>query len=250
VPSKQLPREYPAMAGPDDPGELPERLRTARRLRTVAAATAVPGALIFLAAVLVHPMRDGKHIAEVGQLYGLTHGFEAIGLILQVIGLSSICWLGADRFRSRDLTSLYAALLGTIWYFGLIVVDGTRNPVTARYAPDLVHTTADLDTGTAIIVLPALLLFPVGYVLLGVLHARYGARWIGLLLGAGAVVYTTGGLAIFGLGPASPAIEILEIVGAVPYALGFILMARFWTRVPLAGGSAVAGKALSALVKP
>jgi hypothetical protein len=93
-------------------------------------------------------------------------------------------------------------------------------------APDLVRTAADLDAGTAIIVLPALVLFPLGYILLGVLHAYYGARWIGFLIGARAVSYTTGGLAIFGLGLASPVIEILELGGAVPYTLGLILMAR------------------------
>ncbi|GAA4255965.1 hypothetical protein [Dactylosporangium darangshiense] len=199
-------------------------------LRRIAAATAIPGVLVFLAAVVVHPERDGAHIAEVGQLYGLTHGLEAVGLILQVVGLFSLAWLGADRLRPRDLTGVYAAVLGTIWYFGLIVVDGTRNPVTARYAPDLVHTSADLDTGTAIIVLPALLLFPLGHILLGLLNARHGARWAGLLLAAGAVAYTLGGLAIFGLGPTSPAIEVLEIAGAVPFAIGFILMTRHWTR--------------------
>ncbi|MGI5238508.1 hypothetical protein [Dactylosporangium sp. CA-139066] len=201
-----------------------------RPLRAVAGATAIPGALLFLAAVVVHPKRDGMHIAEVGQLYSVTHGLEAIGLLLQAIGLFTIAWAGAERLaRPRDLTAVYAALLGTIWYFGLIVVDGTRNPVTARYAPDLVHTPADLDSGTAIIVLPALVLFPLGYILLGLLNARHGARWAGLLLAAGAVVYTTGGLAIFGLGPSSPAIEVLEIVGAGPYAIGFVLMTRFWT---------------------
>jgi hypothetical protein len=200
-----------------------------QQLRSIARATAIPGALLFLLAVLVHPRRDGAHIHHVGQLYGVTHGLEAIGLLLQVLGLFGIAWLGADRLRSRDLTAVYAALLGTIWYFGLIVVDGTRNPVTARYAPQLVHTAADLDSGTAVIVLPALVLFPLGYVLLGLLHARHGARRTGLLLGAGAVVYTIGGLAIFGLGPASPAIQVLEIVGAVPYTIGFIMMTRFWT---------------------
>jgi hypothetical protein len=59
---------------------------------------------------------------------------------------------------------------------GLIVADGTRNPVTAKYALELVHTTADFDPGGAIITLPALLVFPVGYVLLGRLLARHGAR--------------------------------------------------------------------------
>jgi hypothetical protein len=198
--------------------------------RAVARATAIPGALLFLAAVVVHPKRDGTHIHEVGQWYGVTHGIEAIGLLLQAIGLFTIAWVGADRLRrGRDLAAVYAALLGTIWYFGLIVVDGTRNPVTARYAPDLVHTPADLDSGTAIIVLPALVLFPLGYILLGLLSARHGARWAGLLLAAGAVLYTAGGLAIFGLGPASPAIEVLEIVGAVPYTIGLIRMTTSWT---------------------
>ncbi|WP_434319003.1 hypothetical protein [Leifsonia sp. P73] len=192
--------------------------------------SSISGALLFLLAVIVHPERDGVHIAEAGPLYGLTHGIEAIGLILQIIGIAGLFLPNVGRFRPRDLVSVYGALLGTIWYFGLIVVDGTRNPVTARYAPGLVHTAADLDTGTAIIVLPALVLFPLGYVLLGVMQAHYGARWIGILIGVGAALYTTGGLAIFGLGPASPVIEILEIVGAVPYALGIILMAGFWTR--------------------
>jgi hypothetical protein len=199
------------------------------QLRHIVRATAIPGVLLFLLAVLVHPKRDGPHIHEVGQLYGVTHGLEAVGLLLQVLGLAGVAWLGADRLHRRDVTALYAALLGTIWYFGLIVVDGTRNPVTAKYAPDLVHTSRDLDSGTAIIVLPALVLFPLGHVLLGLLQARHGARTTGLLLGAGAVVYTIGGLAIFGLGPTSPAIEVLEIVGAVPYTIGFILMTRFWT---------------------
>jgi len=220
---------YPQGADADDRFA---RSGTARPLRTIATATAISGAVAFLVAVVVHPKRDGAHIAEVGQLYGLTHGLEAVGLILQVISLCSVLALSVNRIRPRDLTGLYAALLGTIWYLGLIVVDATRNPVTAKYAPQLVHTSADLDTGTAIIVLPALLLFPLGYILLGVLHARYGGPWIGLLLGAGAVIYTTGGLAIFALGPASPAIEVLEIVGVVPYTIGFIMMARFWTLPP------------------
>jgi hypothetical protein len=226
---QQSSHEYPQAT---DSGDLVTRASTARRLRAITTATASSGAIVFLVAVVIHPKRDGKDIAEVGQLYGLTHGLEAVGLILQVIGLCGVLALSVNRVRPRDLTSLFAALLGTIWYFGLIVVDGTRNPVTAKYAPELVHTAADLDTGTGIIVLPALLLFPLGHVMLGAMHARYGTRRVGLLLGAGAVIYTTGGLAIFGLGPSSPAIEVLEIVGAIPYTIGFVMVARFWTRLP------------------
>ena len=49
------------------------------------------------------------------------------------------------RLGSRGLAALYTALVGTILWFGLIVYDGGHNPATARYAPDLVHTSGDLD---------------------------------------------------------------------------------------------------------
>ncbi len=220
-----------------DTGNPAIQATTIRRLRAITIVAAIAGSVIFLAAVVVHPKRDGTDIAEVGQLYGLTHGVEAVGLILQVIALCGVLALSINHVRPRDLTAIVTALLGTVWYFGLIVVDGTRNPVTARYAPTLVHTAADIDTGTAIIVLPALLLFPLGHVLLGLHLGRHGARRAGLFLGAGAVIYITGGFAIFGLGPTSPAIEVLEIIGAIPYSLGVIMTARFWAR-PAAGSEA------------
>lgn len=201
-----------------------------RHLRMIVRAGTLLGGLVFLVAVVIHPLRDGKHIAAASNMYEFTHGIEAIGLILQLVALAAIYSLAMPSLRSRDLPALYTALLGAIWYFGLIVVDGTRNPVTAKYAPSLVHTSGDMDISTGIIVLPALLLFPVGYILLGVMNARYGARSLGLLIGIGATIYTMGGLAIFGLGPTSPVIEILEIIGAVLFAIGFIMMGRFWTR--------------------
>jgi hypothetical protein len=76
------------------------------------------------------------------------------------------------------------------------------------------------------IILPALVLFPVGYVLLARLLVGVGAKWAGLLLGVGAVLYVLGGFCIFALGPHSPLIQTLEILGAVPYALGFVLLGR------------------------
>jgi uncharacterized BrkB/YihY/UPF0761 family membrane protein len=115
-------------------------------------------------------------------------------------------------------------LLGTLLWFGLIIFDGSHNPVMARLAPDIVHTPADLDVGGMIIVLPALLLLPTGYVLLSLLLPRHRMKWPALLLGAGAVVYTIGGLLIFALGPHSPLTQIFEVAGAVPYALGFVLL--------------------------
>lgn len=53
-------------------------------------------------------------------------------------------------------------------------------------------------------------------------------RWPALLLGAGVVLYTVGSLMIYALGPTSPLIQIFEVAGAAPYALGFVLLSRAW----------------------
>ncbi|MGH3978682.1 MAG: hypothetical protein ACRDRZ_06735 [Pseudonocardiaceae bacterium] len=195
-----------------------------RRLRTIARATAFVGGPLFLLGVLLHPARHGEGIQAVGQLYGITHAVQAIALLLQVVCLASVYQLTAARFGRRGLSAFGTALVGTVLWFGLIVLDGSRNPVTARYAPDIVHTPADLDIGGAMLVLPALLVFPLGYALLAALLIRHETIWTGLLLGVGALVYTAGGLAIFAFGPHSPLIQILEVAGAAPYALGFILL--------------------------
>lgn len=200
-----------------------------RRLRTIAKATAVTGGPLFLVGVLLHPARDGAGIAAAGQVYGITHGLQAISLLLLAVSLISVYVLDAGRFSPPGLSAFLTAIVGTLLWFGLIVLDGTRNPVTARYAPDIVHSPADLDAGSAIISLPALLVFPVGYVLLGLLLlTRHGTRWTGLLLGIGAVVYWSGSIPLFAVGPQSPVTQILEVAGVVPYALGFVLLGQIW----------------------
>lgn len=200
------------------------------RLRAVAI-TAFVGGPLFLVGTILHPARDGHGVAAAGELYGFTHDVQAIGLLLQAVALVGLL-ASLPRFTWR-LWPWYAALVSTLSWFALIVYDGAHNPVTARYAPDLVHTPADLDLGGAIVVIPALLLFPIGYAILGVALARHGRRWTGALLGAGAVVYTVGGLLIFAISPSTPLIQVLEVAGAAPYAIGFVLLGR-----PQRGGSA------------
>lgn len=212
-----------------------------RRAAMLAPTAAVTGALLFLLGVLLHPGRDGVSIAAAGDFYGITHGIEAIGLVLVVIGLVAFYVLGAMRLGSAGLVAFVTAVAGTIFWFGLLVVDGTRNPVTARYAPGIVHTPADLDPGAMVIFLPALIVFPIGYVLLARVLVRSKMRGPGLLIGVGAVLYWSGLIPLLAVGPRSPAIEILEIAGALPYAFGFVLLARSWsratspTRVPAPG---------------
>lgn len=187
-------------------------------------AAAFTGGPMFLIGTILHPARDGHGIAAVGELYGITHSVQAIGLLLLVVALAGM--LSTVRHESSwSLVSWYAALVGTLSWFGLIVYDGSHNPVMARFAPDLVHTAADLEAGGAIIVLPALLLFPLGYALLAVALYRSDLRWAGLLAGVGALVYTIGGLLIFDLGPSSPLVQTLEVAGVIPFAIGFVLLA-------------------------
>jgi hypothetical protein len=199
-----------------------------RRLRSVATATALGGGPLFLLGVLLHPARDGAGIAAAGQTYGITHGLQAISLLLLAVSLAGASALDAARFGRQGPTAFLTAMAGTMWWFGLIVLDGTRNPVTAMYAPDLVHTPADLDAGSAIVSLPALLVFPVGYVLLAQLLTRHQARWPGLLVGIGALVYWSAAIPLFAVGPQSPVIELLEVAGALAYALGFVLLGLRW----------------------
>ncbi|MEU4289498.1 hypothetical protein AB0E63_14845 [Kribbella sp. NPDC026596] len=199
---------------------------TRRLLGTTARLTAFVGGPVFWLGTLLHPARDGWSIAAVGERYGLTHDIQAAGLLLQVICLASVIALGTQITRRRDLRSSYAALTGTLLWFALIVFDGAHNPVRAEYAPSLVHEPADLDTTAALIVFPALLVFPFGYLWLARTLGRHGLRWAGVLLGAGATVYTIGGLFIFTSGPRFGLIQLFEVAGATAYAVGFILLGR------------------------
>lgn len=197
-------------------------------LRLTAKAAAFVGGPLFLLGVLLHPARDGEGVRAAGQLYGITHDMQAIGLLLQAISLISIYVLGTREFGRRGLLAVYAAVVGTLLWFAVILGDGLVNPVTARYAPERVHNAADLDVGAMIIAVPATFLFPVGYVVLARLLARHGSKWPGLLTAIGAVVYVIGGMSLLAFGPHSPVIQVVEVAGAVPYALGFVLLGLVW----------------------
>lgn len=184
-------------------------------------AAAVIGGPVFLVGTALHPVRDGEGIAAVGQVYGLTHSIQAIGLLLMCVALANL--LAAERAH-RWVPSVNTALAGTLAWFGLIVYDGAHNPATALYAPELVHAAGSLDIGAALIVVPALILFPLGYALFALALDRQGRRWAGLLLGAGAVTYTIGGVLIFPLGPLSPLVQPLEVAGAAAMAIGYVLV--------------------------
>ncbi|MEV0717438.1 hypothetical protein [Asanoa sp. NPDC050611] len=196
-------------------------------VRSVTRLAGFVGGPLFLLTVIAHPARDGHDIAANASWYIFTHTMEAISLLILTVGLAGVLASAARRLSSGGLAAILTALVGTMLWFGLIVYDGSHNPATAMYAPERVHTSADVDFEGGTIVLAANILFPLGYVLIAALLARHGQRWTGLLLGFGGVVYALGGtVSLFGFGPHSTITSIVEIAGAAPFALGHVLLAR------------------------
>ncbi len=184
------------------------------------------GGLLFAAAVVLHPLRDGSSIAATGVAYGAIHSIGVLGLIFQLLGLIGLYIHEADGMGRRGLNSFIVAFFGQVLYICLLVVDGLRNPLLAKFDPAAVHTFADNDPNELAIVLPALLLFFLGYLLFGssLLSAKTQPRLGSLLMMIGGPVYILGGINIFILGPASPIISLIEITGAIPFAIGYVLL--------------------------
>jgi hypothetical protein len=184
------------------------------------------GGVFFGVAVMLHPLRDGISILNSGVAYGAIHNLGVIGLMFQLLGLIGLYIREADALDQRGLNSFIVVFFGQLLYICLLVVDGLRNPLLAKYAPATVHTFADNDPNQLTIVLPALLLFALGYIVFGssLLSAKTEPRLGSWLITVGAPVYIIGGINIFIIGPASPIISMIEVSGAIPLAIGYILL--------------------------
>ena len=198
-------------------------MRAATKTRLAVTASSV-GAFVFFVGTSLHPPRDGEGISAVGELYGLTHAIQAIGLMLVALGLANLLASTRDQW-SGLFGPVNTALAGTLAWLGLIVFDGAHNPALAQHAPELVHRGASLDIGAALLVIPALILFPLGH---GVFAFALMRRRIspGLLLGLGALTYTVGGALILPLGPDSVLVQPLEVAGSLMFAIGYLLVSR------------------------
>ncbi len=184
------------------------------------------GGLLFGVAVVLHSLRDGMSIFNSGVAYGAIHNLGVFGLMFQLFGLIGLYIREADTMGQRGLNSFVVVFFGQVLYICLLVVDGLRNPLLAKYAPATVHTFADNDPNLLTIVLLALLLFFLGYIVFGssLLSAKALPRLGSLLITIGAPIYIIGGINIFIIGPASPIISMIEIAGAIPLAYGYILL--------------------------
>lgn len=188
--------------------------------------TSIFGGVLFGVAVVLHPLRDGIDIFNSGVAYGAIHNVGVFGLMLQLFGLVGLYIREAEAMGKRGLISFIVVFFGQMFYIGLLVVDGLRNPLLARFAPEVVHTAADSDPNQFTIVLPALGLFFFGYILFGVsLWSTSSLSRLGvLLITIGAPIYIIGGINIFILGPSSPIVSVIEILGAVPLGMGYLLL--------------------------
>ncbi len=184
------------------------------------------GGVLFGVAVVLHPLRDGTSIYSSGVAYGAIHNLGVFGLVFQLLGLIGLYIRNAEAMGRRGLNSFIVVFFGQLLYICLLVVDGLRNPLLAKYAPATVHTFADNDPNQLTIVLPALLFFALGYIVFGssLLSAKTEPRLGSWLITIGAPVYIIGGINIFIIGPASPIISMIEVSGAIPLAIGYILL--------------------------
>lgn len=189
------------------------------------------GGLLFAVAVVLHPLRDGISVLNSGVAYGAIHNLGVFGLMLQLFALVGLYVRQADVMGQRGLISFVGVFLGQLFYICLLVLDGLLNPLLADYAPETVHAVGDIDPNFLTIVLPALVLFFSGHIALGIslLHAKVQPRLGSLLITIGAPIYIAGGISIFVIGPASPTVSLIEIAGAIPLGIGYILLG-LWLR--------------------
>lgn len=199
---------------------------TSQRIARTTWFTALIGGLAFVLGVVLHPGRSGWEIAAAPQ-YAIIHEVIALGLAVQLASLVGFRLLFRDRL-GRGAASFWLVFAGQLLYFALIMFDGSHNPLMARLAPEIVHTPADADGATLLFVLPALIVFPLGYVAWGL--ALFRASLVpalpSIFSALGAILYAFGGIAIFILGPTSPVISASESIGAVMLAFGLAWSAR------------------------
>jgi hypothetical protein len=161
-----------------------------------------------------------------GAAYGAIHNLGVFGLMLQLFALVGLYIREADAIGQRGLMSFIVVFFGQLFYICLLVVDGLLNPVLAQFAPETVHSGADIDPNFLTIVLPALGLFFLGYIVFGasLLAAKAPPRLGSWMMTVGAPIYIVGGINIFILGPTSPTVSLIESAGAISLGLGYILL--------------------------
>lgn len=184
------------------------------------------GGLLFGVAVVFHPLRDSISVLNSGSAYLAIHILGVFGLMFQLFGLVGLYVRAADAMGQRGLISFITLFFGQVLFICVLMGDAILNPLLAKYAPQLVHATADSDPTLLLIGLPGLGLFFLGYIVFGIclLYAKAQSRLGSLLITIGAPLYISGGFSVFVLGAASPTVSLIESAGAIFLGLGYIVL--------------------------
>lgn len=191
---------------------------------------AMLGGLLVAIGIPLHPLRYGEAVKQ--SPYAAIHTLIAVGLMLALFGLVGLYVRQADKLGALGLTGFFIAFVGQTLTLSGLMTEGFMWPAVAQYDPAAVHNfDVNSPVGQVIALLaPAffggLILFAVGYALFGVatVRAAVPARWGGVLIALGAVLYTVGGFTLPLFGTHSIVVTIIESSGAIPFGLGFILM--------------------------
>ena len=177
------------------------------------------GGVSFGLFMLLHPVDQlaGAHGAE-SATWVPAHTFHFLGALFTLFGLVG---LYAGRMKETGWLGLLAfvvAFIGTAMFVGTGMITAYLWPVIARTAPTFVDPDGPMFTDPlAFGTISATYGFlAVGYILLGIviLRARILARWAGLLLIVGVVLFSVP------VSPVGPAPWIVRVIGALVFGAG------------------------------
>jgi hypothetical protein len=197
---------------------------------------AMLGGLLVAIGIPLHPLRYGEAVKQ--SPYAAIHTLISVGLMLALFGLVGLYVRQADKLGRLGLIGFFVAFIGQVLTLSALMTEGFMWPAVAQYDPAAVHNFDATSPVRDVVMLLApalfggLVLFAVGYALFGIatVRAAVPARWGGVLIAIGAVLYAVGGFTLPLLGAHSIVVTIIESSGAIPFGLGFILIGyTLWT---------------------
>jgi hypothetical protein len=124
--------------------ESTHRSQFRSQLEPVGKVAAYLGAPLFLLGTVLHPARDGPGVATAGEIYGITHVIQSIGLLLVAISLAST----TSTMRHRPIAGVTAPTPARSGTVGQAQMAGGDEPA-ARSPAHPVRETARPDPGSA-----------------------------------------------------------------------------------------------------
>ena len=156
--------------------------------------------------------------------YLLAHGLHTVGGVFALFGLMGLYIRQMDESGWLGLIGFVVAFIGTALFVGLGMISEFISPLVAAEAPGLMEKGGALEDPAKLVILPiSIVIFIVGYILLGIatFRANVFPRWSGLVLVVGAVLFFP------------PLPWPIPVVGAVVYGLALLWLGyALWSGRP------------------